>query len=150
MLKKLKPLAMLATFFLVSTVTAADHQVKMLNSGSDGYMVFEPAVLSVQLGDTVTFVATDMAHNSASIAGMIPDGAKPWYGKLSKDITVTFDTAGVYVYQCTPHAMMAMVGIINAGDNKANLTAIKAAAAKKKAGFVTNKDRLDNYLVQLD
>ena len=150
MIKDRKYLAMLATFFLVSTVFAADHQVKMLNSGSDGYMVFEPAVLSIQPGDTVTFVATDMAHNSASIAGMIPEGAQPWYGKLSKDITVTFDTAGVYVYHCTPHTMMAMVGVINVGDSKANLTAIKAAAAKKKVSFVTNKDRLDNYLAQLD
>ena len=77
MIKNRKYLAMLATFFLVSTVFAADHQVKMLNSGSDGYMVFEPAVLSIQLGDSVTFVATDMLHNSASIAGMIPEGAKP-------------------------------------------------------------------------
>ena len=150
MLKKRKYLAMLVTFFFVSTVIAADHQVKMLNSGSDGYMVFEPAILMIQPGDTVTFVATDMAHNSASVANMIPEGAKPWYGKLSKDITVTFDTEGVYVYHCTPHTMMARVGVISVGDSKTNLSAIKVAAAKKKAGFVTNKDRLDNYLAQLD
>ncbi len=141
---------MLATLLLPGSIYAAEHQVKMLNSGADGYMVFEPAVLSVQMGDTVTFVATDMAHNSASIAGMIPEGASPWYGEISTDIAVTFDQAGVYVYQCTPHAMMAMVGVINVGEGKGNLTAIKTAAEKKSTGFVANKERLDNYLAQLD
>ena len=111
-------------------------------------MVFEPAVLSVDVGDTVTFVATDMAHNSASIAGMIPEGAAAWTGELSKDIAVTFEKPGVYVYQCTPHAMMAMVGVINVGQGAENLAAVKAAAAGKKESFVTNQDRLDNYLAQ--
>ena len=141
---------LLATFLLTGSIYAAEHQVKMLNSGANGYMVFEPAVLSVHLGDTVTFVATDMAHNSASVAGMIPEGASPWYGEISSDITVPFDQAGVYVYQCTPHAMMAMVGVINVGEGKVNLAAIKTAAKKKSTGFVANKERLDSYLAQLD
>ncbi|MFQ3324906.1 MAG: pseudoazurin [Pseudomonadales bacterium] len=127
----------------------AEHNVKMLNNGSDGFMVFEPAVLSVEVGDTVTFVATDMSHNSASIEGMIPEGAATWSGLNSTDISVTFDKAGVYAYECTPHAMMAMVGVINVGQSKANLAAVKAAATSKKTSFVTNKDRLDGYLAQL-
>ena len=121
----------------------------MLNSGAEGYMVFEPAVLTIDPGDSVTFVATDLAHNSASIEGMIPDGAARWSGKLSEDVTVTFDKAGVYVYQCTPPAMMAMVGVINVGNKKENLKAVKAAAAVKKTAFVTNKERLDIYLSSL-
>ena len=128
---------------------AADYEVQMLNSGSEGFMVFEPAVLSVEIGDTVTFVATDMAHNSASIAGMIPAGAAAWSGDLSKDIAVTFEKPGVYAYECTPHAMMAMGGVINVGQGAANLAAVKGAAAGKKESFVTNKDRLDNYLAQV-
>ena len=128
---------------------AAEYEVQMLNSGSEGFMVFEPAVLSVEVGDTVTFVATDMAHNSASIAGMIPDGAAAWTGELSKDIAVTFERPGVYAYQCTPHAMMAMVGVINVGQGAENLAAVEAAAVGKKESFVTNQDRLDNYLGQL-
>ena len=56
-------------------------------------MVFEPGVLSINKGDTVKFEATDMAHNSAST--LIPAGAKPWMGRMSQDISVTFDTEGV-------------------------------------------------------
>jgi pseudoazurin len=101
---------------VLSSITfAVVHEVKMLNSGSEGFMVFEPAVLRVEVGDTVTFKATDMAHNSASIMGMIPEGANSWDGAMSQDVTVTVNKEGVYVYQCTPHSMMAMVGVIQVG-----------------------------------
>jgi len=126
-----------------------NYEVQMLNQGSEGYMVFEPAVIKIQKGDSVTFKATDAAHNSASIDGMIPAGAKVWNSKLSQDITVTFNVEGIYGYQCTPHAMMAMIGLIQVGDNKDNLESVKAAAQKFKATFVMNQDRFDNYLSQL-
>jgi pseudoazurin len=126
-----------------------NYEVQMLNQGSEGYMVFEPSVIKIQKGDSVTFKATDAAHNSASIDGMIPAGAKVWNSKLSQDITITFDVEGIYGYQCTPHAMMAMIGLIQVGENKDNLESVKAAAQKFKATFVMNQDRFDNYLSQL-
>ena len=124
------------------------HEVKMLNSGADGIMVFEPAVIKISKGDTVNFVATDMSHNSASLDGMIPAGADSWNGALSQDISITFTEEGVYVYQCSPHAMMAMVGVIQVGE-AVNLDAVKAEASQKKSIFVSNTDRLDEYLSQL-
>ena len=125
-----------------------EHTVKMLNSGVGGQMIFEPAVLKVSVGDTIHFKATDAAHNSASIEGMVPDGAKSWAGALSQDISVVMDTEGVYVYQCDPHVMMAMVGVIQVGD-AVNLDNIKASAADKKSAFMLNSERLDEYLAQL-
>ena len=84
-----------------------------------------------------------------SIEGMIPPGASTWNGSLSQDITVTFDVEGLYGYQCTPHAMMAMVGVIEVGKNKSNLESVKATAQKIKATFVMNQERFDSYLSQL-
>ena len=140
-------LTLLISFNL--SVVGKNYEVQMLNQGSEGYMVFEPSVIKIQKGDSVTFKATDAAHNSASIDGMIPAGAKVWNSKLSQDITVTFDVEGIYGYQCTPHAMMAMIGLIQVGENKDNLESVKAAAQKFKATFVMNQDRFDNYLSQL-
>jgi pseudoazurin len=141
---------LLTTFLILNiSVQSQDYVVKMLNQGSEGFMVFEPAVLKILPGDSVTFEATDAAHNSASIRGMIPPGAKEWNGDLSKDITVTFDIEGVYAYQCTPHAMMAMVGIIEVGNNRSNLENIKTIAGATKSTFVMNADRLDNYISSL-
>ena len=124
----------------------ANFEVKMLNQGQDGVMVFEPSLLKINVGDTVTFKATDAAHNSASIPGMIPNGAGSWNGDLSKDISVTFDVPGVYGYQCTPHAMMAMVGVIQVDNNIENLDAVKIAASSFKTTFVMNQSRLDDLL----
>ena len=124
----------------------ASFEVKMLNQGQDGVMVFEPSLLKINVGDTVTFKATDAAHNSASIPGMIPNGASSWNGELSRDISVTFDVPGVYGYQCTPHAMMAMVGVIQVDNNIENLDAVKIAASSFKTTFVMNQSRLDDLL----
>ena len=137
---------LLFSFELFSEV----HTVKMLNQGPTGVMVFEPAVLKINIGDTVTFVATDAAHNSASIPGMLPPNATAWNGQLSRDISVTFDIPGIYGYQCTPHAMMAMVGIIQVGDDSSNLQSVKNSASQFKTTFVMNQTRLDDYLSQLN
>jgi pseudoazurin len=126
----------------------SEHIVQMLNMGEGGSMVFEPAVIKVSKGDTIHFKAVDMSHNSASLDGMIPDGASSWTGSLSKDISVKLDDEGVYVYQCDPHAMMAMVGVIQVGE-AVNLSQVKEAADNKKSSFIMNSDRLQTYLSQL-
>ena len=133
---------------LSGAALAESHEVQMLNTGSDGVMVFEPAVLSINPGDSVTFKATNPGHNSESMEGMMPEGAEGWQGGMGQDVTVTFDQDGVYVYQCTPHVMMAMVGVIKVGSGS-NLETIKAIATDKKAAFMMAQDRLDGYLNQL-
>ena len=67
---------------------------------------------------------------------------------MSQDVSVTFNTEGVYVYQCTPHLMMAMVGVIQVGNNN-NLEDVKQKADQLKNSFVTNKERLTQYLSEL-
>jgi pseudoazurin len=128
--------------------SGSEHIVKMLNSGVGGNMIFEPAVIKVSKGDTIHFKATDMSHNSASMADMIPNGATSWSGPMNEDISIKFDTEGVYVYQCDPHAMMAMIGVIQVGD-AINLSEIKELSGEKKSTFMMNSDRLDTYLSQL-
>ena len=140
--------------FLVSfaclDLFSENHTIKMLNQGATGVMVFEPAFLKVNVGDTVTFESTDPAHNSASIPGMIPSGAKPWNGQLSRNISVTFEVPGVYGYQCTPHAMMAMVGVIQVGNDTSNIDTAKNVALQFKSSFVMNQSRLDEYLSKIN
>ena len=139
------------TLFLILYVLSAssqDHIVKMLNAGKEGMMVFEPAVLSIKKGDTVKFVATDVAHNSSSVEGMIPEGAQPWVGPMNQDIEVTLTEEGVYVYQCTPHNMMAMIGIIKVATTS-NLDSIKEKAEVYKKTFLMNQERLDDYLSRI-
>ena len=121
-----------------SLAVAAAHSVEMLNRHPDDKKkrnVFLPRILTVQPGDTVNFVTVDRGHNSASIEGMLPEGAAEWKGKVSKDTAVTFDKPGYYGYLCTPHYALGMVGlIIVEGDGKlANLDAAKAVKHRGRA-----------------
>ena len=126
----------------------SEHTIKMLNSGEGGQMIFEPSVIKVSKGDTIHFKASDMSHNSASIDGMVPDGANSWSGQMNMDISITLDTEGIYVYQCDPHVMMAMIGVIQVGE-PTNIDQIKDASSTLKSSFVMNSERIDNYLNQL-
>jgi hypothetical protein len=44
---------------------------------------------------------------------------------------------------------MAMVGVIQVGEDKSNLDEVKIAASNMSNMFVINKDRFTNYLNQL-
>lgn len=145
----MKKLLLLPLLIINFNAFTADYSVKMLNQGSSGVMVFEPAVLKINKGDTVNFISTDAAHNSASLPGMIPSGATSWSSELSQDISVTFDIEGLYAYQCTPHAVMAMVGVIQVGENPSNLNQVMSQAENMKSMFLMNKDRLTDYISQL-
>lgn len=104
------------------------HAVLMLNAACGDAQqtnVFEPAVLYVAPGDTVTFHPTHAGHNAASKRGMIPEGAEPWNSALDVAHTVTLTVPGVYGYICVPHYEMGMVGVIVVGDPSANLEAVR-------------------------
>src|SRR6476646_6208910 len=92
--------------------SAAEVEVKMLNKGAAGVMVFEPAIVQIQPGDTVKFVATDKGHNAETIDGMLPEGASPIAGKMGEDAVATFDKPGVYGLRCKPHYGMGMVAMV--------------------------------------
>ena len=89
-------------------------------------MQFEPAFLKIAPGDTVTFIATDKAHNSEAIPNMIPEGAETWKGKINEEITVTFNQEGVYGYKCQPHFALGMVGLIQVGESTPSLESAQA------------------------
>jgi len=139
--------AALCCGFTASTM-AAEHQVKMLNANSTGIMVFEPALLNVAVGDTVKFIPENVGHNAESVEGLIPMGATPFKGDINSPIIATIDKEGVYVVQCFPHAMMAMVSVIVAGE-PSNLEEIKDKAANYSTKFVMNKDRLSKIIAQI-
>jgi plastocyanin len=100
---------------------AADHQVSV----GVGGLMFSPMSLTINAGDTVTFVSnTSTPHNVHSAAsdsqqfdcakGCTGDGkggngavaAGPW------SATVAFPNAGTFGYQCDLHVSSGMTGVI--------------------------------------
>lgn len=142
-----KMLAAVAATLVLATVPAQaeNFEVLMLNKGANGdTMVFEPALTKVAVGDTVTFIPTDKGHDAQTIKGMLPEGAEPFKGPMSKEIAVTFTVPGAYAIKCAPHYAMGMVALVVVGDAPANLEALEAVKQPKKA-----KERFDAAVAEL-
>ena len=116
-----------------SPALAANHRVQMLTTSANGSMVFQPAIIRVAPGDTVTFVPTQPTHNAESIPGIMPAGATAFRGRINQPVTVTFDRAGVYGYKCAPHLGMGMVGLVVVGNGGTNLAAARAVSLPGRA-----------------
>ena len=104
---------------LAAPAMAETFEVKMLNRNDTGPMPFEPDYLVIKPGDTVKFLATDPGHNAATIAGMIPEGAKNFVGKINQEIEVTLTEEGVWGIKCSPHFTMGLAMLIQVGDKPA-------------------------------
>jgi pseudoazurin len=117
---------------LAGNAFAAEVEVKMLNKGTEGMMVFEPALVKIAAGDTVKFIAADKSHNAETIKGMLPADATPFAGKSGEDVAVVFDKPGVYGVKCLPHYGMGMVAMVVVGA-PTNLEEAKAVPQIGKA-----------------
>ena len=103
------------------------YTVKMLNEGPSGAMVFEPDFIKINTCDSINFEMTDAGHNAVTIAA--PKDSLPFDTQYKPSTTVQFDTEGLYLYQCSPHAMMAMAGLIQVSDSN-NKSEIETAIQK--------------------
>ena len=119
---------------MATPALAEDMTIDMLNKREDGAkMVYSEDIARIDVGDTITWLPTSKGHNVEFIAG--PDGwDAPKKSKLSKEYTYTFDTPGVYLYQCSPHKSMGMIAIVIVGElTQEGVDAIKGAKVKGKS-----------------
>jgi cytochrome c len=128
-----------------ATQAGAEIKIKMLGKGSEA-MVFEPAFVKVEPGDTITFLPIDKGHNAETIKGMIPADAEKFKSKIDEEFSVTLTEPGVYGIRCKPHYGLGMVALIVVGT-PGNVEEAKALAAripsKPKAVFAELFAQLD-------
>jgi pseudoazurin len=124
--------ASLAAVLLATSAQAENHEVQLLNKGTEGAMVFEPAFVRAAVGDTITFVSTDKGHNVEDIKDMLPEGVEAFKSKMGEDYVLTLTAEGLYGVKCTPHYSMGMVALIQAGI-PVNLDAATTVPLKGKA-----------------
>ena len=128
--------------FYAGQALADNTTVEMLNKRDDGAkMAYSEDITRIAVGDTITWVPTSKGHNVHFIAG--PEGWElPKKSKNNKEVAITFDTPGVYLYQCTPHATMGMIAMVIVGDDTSNLDDIKSmklrGKSKKKMKSILN------------
>ncbi|QHG64451.1 pseudoazurin [Pseudomonas putida] len=133
---------LLATALSTVPAIAEVHEVKMLNRGVAGAMVYEPDHLRIDPGDTVRFLPTQSGHNAASVPGLLPAGAEAFKSKLNQPFEQTFSVPGLYGIQCIPHLAMGMVMLIQVGEERA--FALPAALpARAQARFAAQLQQLE-------
>jgi len=125
-----------AVFANKTEIPPSQYFIEMWNKDPEDKkrkMVFSEEILVVQPGDLIQFVATDKGHNVEFIDG--PDGVElPKKSKISKDVMITLDEPGVYVYVCTPHASMGMIGIVVVGElTQEAIDAVRDAKVRGKS-----------------
>ena len=126
-------IAVAVLFATSGSVSAADMTIDMLNKRDDGAkMVYSVDVAKIDVGDTITWLPTSKGHNVEFIAG--PDGFdKPKKSKMNKEYSFTFEVPGIYLYQCTPHKGMGMIGLVVVGGDLSNIDDIASAKALGKS-----------------
>ena len=134
--------SIVSVFLFSSHTMAANHELEMLNKLGKERMVFSKKIISIALNDDVSWKSVDKGHNVQFIG--MPDGAKKYKSKISKDASYKFEKPGIYLYQCTPHKAMGMIGIVVVGNNKSNIDAIKKVKVYGKS-----KKLLKNLLEKL-
>lgn len=102
-----------------------DHAEVAMITTDDGYH-FEPHVVRVTKGGTVTFVNESGDHTSTAYHSenerplLMPEDAAPWDSELltEDDATFehTFETEGVYHHFCEPHEAAGMIGSVIVGE----------------------------------
>ena len=137
-------LAIFGIVFVSSFAYAEDINIDMLNKRADGEkMVYSVDVANIDVGDTITWLPASKGHNVHFIAG--PEGWElPKKSKNNKEVAITFDTPGVYLYQCTPHASMGMIALVVVGGDTSNIEAIEKAKVRG-----TSKKKLKKLLGDL-
>ena len=135
MFKKL--LLILLLFFVYNPSYGKTIEIQMLNKLGKEKMVYSVPVAKVEVNDIVVWKSISKGHNVQFIS--MPKGVKKFKSKINKDAQYTFTIPGIYLYQCTPHKAMGMIGIVVVGGDKHNLKKIKKAKLYGKSKKVFKK-----------
>ena len=98
-------------------------EIEMLNKLGKEKMVYSIKVAKVDQNDKIIWKHVSKGHN-VEFLGM-PKGVKKYKSKINKKAEYEFKIPGIYLYQCTPHKAMGMIGIVIVGGDKSNLEEIK-------------------------
>ena len=98
-------------------------EIDMLNKLGKEKMVYSIKVAKVDQNDKIIWKHVSKGHNVEFIG--MPKGVKKYKSKINKKAEYEFKIPGIYLYQCTPHKAMGMIGIVIVAGDKSNLEEIK-------------------------
>ena len=132
---------MISLLLLSNLVNAETIQIEFTEN--DTYSL---EVAKINVGDKIEWLPKNKGHNVEFLAG--PDmNDLPPKSKLNSSHSVIFELPGVYLYQCTPHGNMGMLGLVvveNDFHNLQNLNEIKLSRVATSVLKRLTKKALEN------
>ena len=130
----MRPYVLLALLIISKGALAKTIQIEFTEN--DSYSI---EVAYIDVGDTIEWLPKNKGHNVEFL--VVPDmDALPNNSKINEFHSIFFKTPGVYLYGCTPHLNMGMLGLIVVDNDFHNLEKVN----KVELSYVANSvvDRL--------
>ena len=105
---------------IISKVSPAEI-IKIEFTEDDSYSI---EVAHINVGDTIEWLPKNEGHNVEFLAGP-KINSLPKKSEIDEVHSLVFKVPGVYLYGCTPHRNMGMLGLIIVGNDFNNLEKIK-------------------------
>lgn len=121
--------------FLINTNLASADIIRINFTENDSYSV---EVAHINIGDTIEWLPKNKGHNVEFLAGPKMD-ALPAKSEIGAFHSLIFEVPGLYLYQCTPHGNMGMLGLVVVGNDFHNLKDIKNTKLSRVATSVVNR-----------
>ena len=121
--------------YLLSWQVVVADTVKIEFTADDSYSI---EVANIGVGDTIEWLPKNEGHNVEFLAGPNME-ALPENSDLNVRHAITFNLPGVYLYQCTPHGNMGMLGLVIVGSDFHNLKEINKLELSSTAKSVLQR-----------
>ena len=132
-----KSLLIICLLFYSSISLAKTIEIEMLNKLGKEKMVYSVKVAKIDVNDKISWKHVSKGHNVEFIG--MPKGVKKYKSKINKKTEFDFKIPGIYLYQCTPHKAMGMIGIVVVGGDKSNIDKIKKVKLYGKSKKIFKK-----------
>ncbi len=100
---------------------ASAENIEIEFTEDDAYSI---EVARINVGDTIKWLPKNEGHN-VEFLGAPKMSSLPEKSKIDAPHSLIFNVPGVYLYGCTPHGNMGMLGLVIVGNDLHNLESIK-------------------------
>ena len=125
--------SLLFIIVISNTVNAKTIQIEFTEDDT-----FSKEVAYINVGDTIEWLPKFEGHNVQFLGGPKMN-ALPKSSEVDNFHSVSFDVPGVYLYHCTPHGNMGMLGLVIVGNDFHNLKEINKIELSSTAKSVLQK-----------
>ena len=131
----MRPIIFVFSLIIMSSKLASAETIQIDFTSDDSYSV---EVAKIDVGDTINWLPKNEGHNVEFLGG--PDfNSLPEKSDLNAFYSVTFNLTGVYLYHCTPHGNMGMLGLVIVGNDFHNLKDIEGIELSRVAKSVLKR-----------